>query len=353
MEKLRATFALFTLGVAGMAGPAQAVDPLYRLVAAPTLPSTDSDWDYIKLEPNGQRLFIARRKDGLTVYDVETRKVIGQVANSVGANGPLLLPQFNRGFVAMTDGSVLIFDLKTLAVIERRKLAEDGGLNTVTFDPSTGHVLAVVGSRDKESSWFTLDPKTGKTLGTKVFPFKKMDEPAPDGRGHLYAPARYDNLLLRLDSKTLAEEARWTIDCTQVVAVEYQHDTDRILIACRGDDPVFIALNAKTGAQIAKLPIGKGVDGMAVDEKRHRIVTSNGGSSSLSVIRQDGPDSYTLLGHVQTRPQARVLQLDPRSGRLFTVTADSTVAPTVDKAVKPAESFHANSFTVLEYEPLL
>ena len=269
----------------------------------------------------------------------------------MGANGPLLLPQFNRGFVAMTDGSVLIFDLKTLAVIERRKLADDGGLSTVTFDPSSGRVHAVVGARDKQSTWFTLDPRTGRTLGTKVFPFKKMDEPSPDGKGHLYAPARYDNLLLRLDSNTLAEEARWSIDCTQVVAVEYQHHTDRILIACRGDDPVFIALNATTGAQIAKLPIGKGVDGMAVDEQRHRIVTSNGGSSSLSVIRQDGPDIYTLLGHVQTRPQARVLQLDSRSGRLFTVTADSTVAPVAQKEAKPAESFHENSFAVRTYKP--
>ncbi|WP_204351709.1 YncE family protein, partial [Klebsiella variicola] len=79
----------------------------------------DTDWDYIRLDPHGSRLFIARRKDGLTVYDVDRRKVIGTVANSAGANGPLLLPQYNRGYVAMTDGSLLSFDLKTLAVIER------------------------------------------------------------------------------------------------------------------------------------------------------------------------------------------------------------------------------------------
>ena len=64
---------------------APAVDPLYRLAAATTLASTDTDWDYIKLEPDGTRLFIARRKDGLTVYDTQTRQVVGQVANSQGA----------------------------------------------------------------------------------------------------------------------------------------------------------------------------------------------------------------------------------------------------------------------------
>jgi hypothetical protein len=185
-----------------------------------------------------------------------------------------------------------------------------------------------------------------------VFPFKKMDDPAPDGKGHLFAPARYDNILLRLDSKTLEEQARWTVDCTQVVAVEYQHDTDRLLIGCRGDKPVFIALDALTGKQLAKIPIGKGIDGMAVDEKRHRILTSNGGDSSITVIQQDGPDNYELLGNLQTRPQARVMQIDEKTGRLFTVTADATFpAPAANGDATPPV-FHPDSFVVMTYRPV-
>lgn len=347
-----ATLSCASALTAAVPSAAQTVDPLYRLDTAISLTSIDTDWDYIKLEPGSTRLFIARRKDGLTVYDVDTRQVVGQVENSAGANGPLLLPQFNRGYVAMTDGSLLIFDLKSLAVIERRKLAEDGGLNTVTFDRSTGRVHAVVGVREASSTWYTLDAKTGRSLGKTVFPFRKMDEPAPDGKGHLFAPVRYDNLLLRLNSKTLAEEARWPVDCDQVVAVEYQAQTDRLLIACRGDKPVFLALDGISGRQLAKIPIGKGVDGMAVDERRHRVITSNGGSSSLTVISQNGPDDYALLGNVQTRPQARVLQIDEHSGRLFTVTADSTTAPPKSGVDKPVESYHPDSFVVLTYRPL-
>ncbi|RHW18207.1 hypothetical protein D1610_06925 [Sphingomonas gilva] len=334
-----------------LAAPAIAGDPLYVLDKAATLPSTDSDWDYIKLEPGGSRLFIARRKDGLTVYDVDSGKVVGQVANSTGANGPLLLPQFNRGYTAMTDGSLLSFDLKTLKVIDRVKLASDGGLNGVVFDPATRRIHAVVGARPQQSAWYTLDAATGKLLGTKTFPFRKMDDPAPDGKGHLFAPARYDNILLKLNAETLAEEARWNIDCVQVVAVEYQHETDRLLIGCRGDEPVFLALDANTGRQIAKLPIGKGIDGMAVDETRHRILTSNGGDATISVIAQEGPDSYKLLGNIQTRPQARVMQIDPRTGRLFTVTAGATLgAPNPDGSATP-QTFHPDSFTVLTYKP--
>lgn len=337
---------------AGTSAGTSAGEPLYTLESATALPSTNTDWDYIKLEPHKTRLFIARRKDSLTVYDVDTKRVLSTVANTAGANGPLLLPALDRGYVVTTDGAIVVFALRSLRVIARVPLATDGGLNTVTYDPSTRRLQAVVGSRTKESTWFTLDPMTGRMLGSTVFPFRKMDEPFPDGKGGLFAPARYDNLLLKLDSQTLRETSRWNIGCEQVVAVEYQAHNNRLLIGCRGDKPVFLALDATTGRQIASIPIGKGIDGMAIDEKRGRIITSNGGDSTLTVIKQDGPDSYRLLGNVQTRPQARTMQIDERTGKLYLVTADMTVpAPNAD-GTAAASYFHPNSFTVLTYKPM-
>jgi DNA-binding beta-propeller fold protein YncE len=333
------------------ASAAMADGPLYTLDNATTIASTDTDWDYIKLQPGSARLFIARRKDGLTVFDINTRAVIATLPNSIGANGPLLVPQHNRGYAAMTDGSLLSFDLSTLAVIDRVKL-DEGGLNTASYDPATRRVQVIVGSRkEPASNWYTLDAATGRLLGKKTFPFRKMDEPGIDGRGNLYAPVRYDRLMLKLDSQTLEEKARWQVNCEMVVAVEYQHHTDRLLVACRGVKPVFLVLDPADGREIARLPIGQNVDGLVVDEARHRIVTSNGNDSSLTVIRQDGPDSYTLLGNIQTRPQARVMQIDEHTGRLFTVTATATFpAPSADgKAAEPI--FHPNSFTVLTYKP--
>lgn len=343
---------LMAMPLALLAAPVLGGEPLYTLESATVLSSTDTDWDYLKLEPHGSRLFIARRKDGLTVFDVDRRRVVTTVANSVGANGPLLLPALNRGYVVTTDGAIVTFELRSLKVIARTPLATDGGLNTVTYDPSSNQLQAVVGSRTKESTWFTLDPITGALISQKVFPFRKMDEPAPDGKGSLFAPARYDNLLLKLDSRDLTETGRWNIACDQVVAVEYQKHTDRLLIGCRGDKPVFIVLDASTGRQIASIPIGKGIDGMAVDEVRGRIVTSNGGDSTLTVIKQDGPDSYRLLGNVQTRPQARTMQIDERSGKLYVVTADMTSYPAMPDGKVPAPYFHPNSFTVLTYKPM-
>lgn len=325
--------------------------PLYVLDHETALPSTNTDWDYSKLDPGGSRLFMARRKDGLVVYDVDSHRQTAVIENSLGANGPLLLPAYNRGYAAMTDGSLLSFDLKTLKLIDRVKLAEDGGLNGAMYDAATRQLIVVTGQRPQHSTWYRIDPATGKLLGTRTFPFTKMDDPASDGRGDLFAPARYDNVILKLDARTLEEKARWTVgDCVQPTAVEYQSHSNRLLVGCRGDKAVFLAIDADTGRIVATLPIGRGIDGLAVDEKRHRILTSNGVDANLSVIEQSGADGYRLLGNVMTRPNAKIMQIDERDGRLFIVTADHSLIAGPDGG-PPMPYYHPDRFTVLTYAP--
>lgn len=346
---LRSLFLTVIAAATCAAGPAVAADLLYTLEATATLPSVDTGWDYIKMEPNGNRLFMARDKDALTVFDVDTNKVVATVGNSVGANGPLLLPQYDRGYVAMTDGSLLSFELKSLKPIARLKLDQHGGLNSAIYDPATKRIHAIVGTRPKESTWYTLDAATGELIGKTVFPFRKMDDPASDGKGRLFAPARRDNIILTLDSKTLAEKARWPVDCN-VSKVRYQARTNRILAACGGDKPMFFALDPDSGRTVARVAIGRGIDGFVIDERRHRIVTSNGTDGTLTVIRQDGPDSYALLGNISTRVGARMMHMDERTGRLFVVNADYTDGPP-DANGDSSTTYHPNSFVVLTYQP--
>ncbi|MFT3762255.1 MAG: hypothetical protein QM761_06505 [Pseudoxanthomonas sp.] len=339
-------------GLLAVLGPiavgCRAADLLYAHTAMAELPSTDSGWDYIKMEPGGSRLFLARGKDGLTVFDVDANKAIATVGNSIGANGPLLLPEYNRGYVAMTDGSFLSFELDSLKPIARLQLDGNGGINSAIYDPFTRRVHAIVGTRPKESTWYTLDAASGKLLGSRTFPFRKMDDPAADGRGRLFAPARKDSLILVLDSKTLAERTRWTAPCN-VSKVRYQAHDNRILGACAGGNPMFFALDADSGRVVASLPIGVDVDGMGIDEQRKRIVTSND-EGTLTVIRQEGPDSYSLAGTVSTRPGARMMYLDTRNGKLYVVAADFTrSAP--DANGEAAIAYHPDSFVVLTYTP--
>jgi len=337
-----------TMTCMALLAPAHAADLLYRLADTVTLPSTDTGWDYIRMQPDSSRLFIARDEDGLTVFDVDINAAIATVGNSVGANGPLLLPQYNRGYVAMTDGSLLSFELDSLKPIERLQLDGNGGINSAIHDPLTGRIHAIVGTRPRESTWYTLDAATGELLGTRTFPFRKMDDPATDGKGRLFAPARRDNLILVLDARTLDEQTRWTVPCN-VSKVRYQAHSRRILAACGGDNPMFFALDPDSGRVVASLPIGNGIDGFAIDEQRRRIITSNN-EGTLTVIRQEGPDRYSLAGTVSTRPNARMMTMDERTGRLYVVTAEFTRSPP-DADGNTVNTYHPDSFVVLTYQP--
>ncbi|HEY0684176.1 MAG TPA: hypothetical protein VGD45_17720 [Steroidobacter sp.] len=335
----------------GATGLAQADDAglLYKFSSSVTLPSTEIGWDYIKMQPGSSRLFLARDADGLTVFDVDQGKIVTTVENSKGANGPLLLPQYNRGYVANTDGSLLSFDLKTLKPIERLALDKEGGLNSGVHNPLTKEIHFITSSRPSQSTWYTLDAATGKLLKTTTFPFRKMDDPAIDEAGNIYAPARYNNLILKLDPKTLKETARWNAPCN-VSKTRWQASTKRIIAACVGDKPQFFSFDPASGKVTASVPIGPRIDGIGIDEKRKRIVTSSN-EGYVTVIQQQGADQYELLGTVTTRVEARMMFMDERNGNLYLVTADMTTGKP-DAQGNAKETYHPGSFVLLTYKPI-
>jgi len=349
MKTICRAFAVAMLCGGTVAAAQQSGEPLpYVMTDSVTLPSTDTGWDYVKFQPDSARLFLARLKDGLTVFDVDQGSVVATLPNSTGANGPVLLPQYDRGYVAMDDGSLLSFSLKTLKVIARIKLATDGGLNSGALDPTTGQLHFITGTRPAESTWFTIDPATGTLIRTTRFPFRKMDDPAADGKGNLFAPVRMDGLVLQLDSTTLKEKARWDVGCN-VSKMKYLADTKRLLGACGGDRPAAFLLDPATGKVTARVTIGNGLDALVIDAKHKRIVSSNY-DGTMTVIRQDGPDTLAVTATVHTQSGARMMDVDHRTGRLYLVNADSTEFPDKDGG-ESTTRYHPNSFRVETWAP--
>jgi hypothetical protein len=342
--------ALFTLAACAQAAPSSLSG--YQLESATVLPSTNTDWDYLAFDAARSYLFIARRGDGLTVFDTRTNKVVANVAGTRNANGILLLPQFDRAYVVNTDGTMTTIALSTLALIKWEKL-DEAGLNAIVYEPTTGEMHAITALRPKTSAYITMDAKTGKVLRRTDFASTKMDTPASDEEGAIFAPMRDKNVLMKLSAKDLSIQQTWPLGpCEQPVAVEYEKTSKRIFIGCRGDKPVFIAVDPATGKVVASVPIGKGIDGMVFDHDNHLIVTSNGADANMVVIRQQGPDKYELVESVGTRPMARVLAMDPASKKLFSVTAGFSFPAAEPGKAAPPPTYHPDSFTVLTYTPV-
>jgi hypothetical protein len=76
----------------------------------------------------------------------------------------------------------------------------------------------------------------------------------------------------------------------------------------------------KVGRVVATLPIGTGVDGAAFDPSSGDAFASNA-DGTLTIIHQDGPDQYHVVGNLATAQGGRNMGLDPKTHRLFVVAA--------------------------------
>ena len=100
------------------------------------------------------------------------------------------------------------------------------------------------------------------------------------------------------------------------------------------------------------LPIGRGVDGAGYDPSQRNVYTSNG-DGTLTIIHQDGADSYRVVENVKTAPFARNMGLDPASHRIYLPVADFGPPPD-SSAANPRRRppMLPGTFKVLVVEPL-
>lgn len=321
----------------------------YRLQSADTLPGKAPGWDYLSYDAARSYLFIGRRHDGVTVYDVATHKVVATIADSAGANKAILVPSLGLGYSVNGDGSTTEFELASLKTTRRIRFGDDADAGS--YEPVTGQLMFTMGDSGKVAF---MDARSSKLVATLPMPSHHIEASAPDGHGNLFVAERDRDAVVRIDARTHAVTATWpTAPCRQPTGLDYDAASRRIFVGCRSDQPLLAVLNADTGAVVASLPIGRGNDGVAFDAATHRIYASNGLDANLMVIDQQGPDRYRLEQAVTTRPMARTLALDPQRGRVYLVAAEGGVDPArkVDTAVAPfyPNFYFDNSFTVLTY----
>jgi hypothetical protein len=98
---------------------------------------------------------------------------------------------------------------------------------------------------------------------------------------------------------------------------------------------------------VAHVPIGGGVDGNAFDPSTQLALASNG-DGTITVVHEDSPAAFRVVGTVTTRPGARTMALDQRSHRIYTVTAafGPAPAPTPDEP-HPRPSLVPGTFSLL------
>jgi DNA-binding beta-propeller fold protein YncE len=344
--------AVLSIG-AGSAAAAASAQQFYRLESAVTLKGAAPSWDYVTFEAKRSYLYIGRREDGVTVYDVAAKKAIGTIENSAQANATALVLDLDRGYTANEDGSTTVFQLSSLRTLRRIKFAESA--DSAVYEPVTGQVAFTVG--DSKELVF-LDPRTDAVVGKVGLSSGKLEHPTADGQGNIFVAQRDRDSVVRIDAALRKTTAEWkTVGCEEPNGIAFDRVHKRLFLGCRGKgrNPVLAVMDSETGKVIATPEIGRGNDGVVYDAETRKIYTSNGVDGNLVVVDQVDADTYKLAEAVTTRPYARTMALDPKTKKVYLVTAEGTVDPVkkINRAVAPfyPNRYFADTFTVLTLAP--
>jgi len=109
----------------------------------------------------------------------------------------------------------------------------------------------------------------------------------------------------------------------------------------------MIVLDADAGRVVAALPIGGRTDGAAFDPGTKLAFSSNG-EGTLTVVREETPDRFSVAATVPTLVGARTLAVDPKTHRIYTATArfGEAPAPTAERP-HPRPPMLPDSFVIL------
>ncbi len=326
--------------------------PLYRLESALTIKSPSApSWDYLTFDVSHDYLYIARRDDGILIYDAKAKKITGAIENSQGGNATVLVPEFDRGFVINQDGSTTIFQLSTLKTLSRAKFGEDA--DNGFYDGVTKQILITQG--DSGQATF-LDAKTGAVTGVLKIDSNSLEGVAPDGEGNFFMALRDRDKVIKIDGRTRALVAEWKVIGHKLPnGVAYDAANQRVFVSTRGENPALLVFDAVSGKVVAEPVIGRGNDQVIFDAAAKKIYTSNGFDGTLVIVEQVDANTYKLAEAATTRPYARTMALDPKTKTVYLTTAEGTVDPA--KAWKTSvapfypNTYFKDTFVLLTYSP--
>ncbi len=318
-----------------LAGVAAGAD--YKVVKTWKL-GGDGGWDYLTADSDGHRLFIARATR-VMVIDTESGKQVGEIPETTGVHGVALDSEIGRGFTSNgREDTVTVFDLKSLAI--EKKIKVGSGPDAILYDPFSKRVFTFNGKgQDKTAT--AIDASKGEVVG-KIELGGKPEFAATDEKGTVFVNIEDTSELVAFDPQKLTVKSRWKLtDCEEPTGLAIDRKNRRLFAGCGGNKKMAI-VDADSGKVLASLAIGEGCDATGFDADRG-LAFASAGDGTITVIREDGGDKFSVAQTVATQKGARTMALDARTHQLFTVTANVT-GTGQDRKIQP------DSFVVLVVE---
>jgi len=278
-------------------------------------------WDYLVADADNRRLYVSHNVE-VVVIDLDSQKILGKIPVGGFSHGIAVAPDVNLGFIT-TGGSgtdprkyptlVVSFDLKSLEIKDRIKVVEDP--DAIVYDPPSGRVFAFNGDISQAT---VINPKSGKV--EKIIALGgKPEFSVSDGKGSVYVNLEDKGEIAQIDTGSLTVRAHWPLaPCKEPAGLAMDREHRRLFSTC--GNQTMVVVDADSGKVVANLPIGVHPDGALYDPVTKQAFSSNI-DATLTVVRQEGKDEYSVLDTVQTEPGARTMAMDLKTHTLYLSSA--------------------------------
>jgi DNA-binding beta-propeller fold protein YncE len=300
----------------------------------------DGGWDYLTTDSDARRVFISRGTH-VMVIDADSGKSVGDIPDTPGVHGIALATELGRGFTSNgREGTVSIFDIKTLATSSKVKVGDNP--DSILYDPATKRVFTFNG-RSQDST--AIDGTSGKVLGTIKLD-GKPEFSASDAKGEIFVNIEDKSELVTIDPNKLEIKAKWPLaPCEEPSGLSIDRKNRRLFVGC--GNKMMAVVDADTGKVLATPAIGDGVDATTFDAETG-LAFASCGEGVLTVVKEESPDKFSVAENVPTQKGARTLALDAKTHNVFVVTAQfgPRPEPTADNP-HPRPAIVPDSFVVL------
>jgi DNA-binding beta-propeller fold protein YncE len=282
----------------------------------------DGGTDYLTAEAGTGRVFVSRSTH-VMVVDGLTGKVLGDIPTGSRNHGIALAPKANRGFITVAgDTTVVVFDLKTLAVVNKiqtHSLGHDG----IMYDDTSDRIMLT--NHSNPGTLMAIDPNSMEVTGTAVLEDNGPEGAVGNGKGKIYVNNENKHTIQVIDVKTMKGVASWPTGCEDgPTGIAYDRASDRIFAGCANKSVVVDGTSGKVVATIAN---GDGVDALGYDPSEKLIYIPSGSAGNVTIAHQDSPDKYTVVATVTTTPGAKTIAVDPGKHMAFVFNPEYGPAP--------------------------
>jgi YVTN family beta-propeller protein len=328
---------IFGLFLTGAGAPRSASE--YKVIKTVKL-GGEGGWDCLTVDSQARRLYISRGTH-VMVVNADSGEVVGDIPGTNGVHGIAIVQALGKGFISDgRDNAVSVFDLKTLKVSKQIPVGKNPDI--IIYDSESQLVFSGNGgSRDINA----IDPKSETVKAT--IPLDGKPEFAVADKGHVYVNLEDKSTIVRIDSRKLTVDARWPLAPGEEptgLAIDEKHH--RLFAAC--GNKLMVVVNTDSGQVVGSVPTGDGADGAEFDSSSQLAFSPNGADGTLTIVHEDSPGKFSVVQTLPTQRGARTMTLDPKTHKVFLITAEfgPAPAPTAERP-HPRPSIVPGSFTLL------